>query len=362
MSYFLLPKINNNNIIIHPMDDNNPIMSSYNSHSVLKYYNETTENIKMICHDISLDAYSNIVKIVNPYEYIFSKVPGSTSSVSKLKNKSNLFYDFIELSASLNIFESYKFETIKALHLSCNNKDTIECFEMIRDNCEDEICKYNEINDENIKLIGNKKYHFIFVEAKPCTNLNEYVISLIDILILILKNQMCNGTCIIKINYIFHKPVVDMLYILSSLFSKTYIIKPSSSNIATFDKYIVCKNYQNNNANTIKLNYYKLVIFLKKLENKHVVSLLDFEMPYYFTCKIDDINIIYGQQQLESLDLMENILKNKNKEDKIEIIKKSNIQKAVAWCEKYNIPCNKFSEKTNIFLPIQKGENILADL
>ena len=47
-----------------------------------------------------------------------------------------------------------------------------------------------------------------------------------------------------------------------------------------------------------------------------------------------------------------NILKNKNKEEKIEIIKKSNIQKSISWCEKYKIPFNKFSEKTNIFLPI----------
>jgi hypothetical protein len=70
--------------------------------------------------------------------------------------------------------------------------------------------------------------------------------------------------------------------------------------------------------------------------------------------KLDDINIIIGQQQIESLDLLINILKNKNKEDKIEAMKKTNIQKSVAWCEKYKIPCNKFSEKTNIFLPINK--------
>jgi hypothetical protein len=31
---------------------------------------------------------------------------------------------------------------------------------------------------------------------------------------------------------------------------------------------------------------------------------------------------------------------------------KSNIQKSVSWCEKYKIPCNKFTEKINIFLPI----------
>jgi hypothetical protein len=66
------------------------------------------------------------------------------------------------------------------------------------------------------------------------------------------------------------------------------------------------------------------------------------------------MNIIIGQQQLESLDLVINIFKNNNKEEKIELIKKTNIQKSVSWCEKYKIPCNKFSEKTNIFLPINK--------
>ena len=70
--------------------------------------------------------------------------------------------------------------------------------------------------------------------------------------------------------------------------------------------------------------------------------------------KIDEMNIIIGQQQLESLDQIINILKNKNREDKIENIKKSNIQKSVNWCEKFKIPCNKFSEKVNIFLPIIK--------
>jgi hypothetical protein len=57
---------------------------------------------------------------------------------------------------------------------------------------------------------------------------------------------------------------------------------------------------------------------------------------------------------LESLDQIINIIKNKNKEDRIETIKKSNIQKSVSWCEKLKIPYNRFSEKTNIFLPIIK--------
>jgi hypothetical protein len=75
-------------------------------------------------------------------------------------------------------------------------------------------------------------------------------------------------------------------------------------------------------------------------------------IDYYFKSKIDDLNIIIGQQQLEALDQIITIYKNKNKNDKIENIKKNNIQKSVLWCEKYKIPCNKFSEKINIFLPI----------
>ena len=90
------------------------------------------------------------------------------------------------------------------------------------------------------------------------------------------------------------------------------------------------------------------------MENKNIDSILDFDIPNFFLMKMNDMNIIIGQQQLESLDMVINILKNKNKEDKIETIKKSNIQKSVVWCEKYKIPCNRFSEKINIFLPINK--------
>jgi hypothetical protein len=92
------------------------------------------------------------------------------------------------------------------------------------------------------------------------------------------------------------------------------------------------------------------------------MSILDYDIPYYFTMKINDINIIIGQQQLESLDTVMNILKNKNKEDKIETIKKINIQKAIGWCEKYKIPFNKFTEKINIFLPLTNELNELNEL
>jgi len=357
MSYYILPK-NNSTININPIDSQEDILKPYVSHSLYHYYNQVRNEIDKIClneTELSNNSFDELIKIVNPYEYIFSKVPGSQFSVSKMKPKSNIFYDFLELSTSINVFESFKNQPVKTLHFTPNYHDTIDCFEMLRENYDDEIIYYDEINEDNMKAIENNKFDFLFVEVDSI-NFKKYVSNLIECLMLIFKNQESCGSCVIKLNHIFYKPVVDILYILSSLYEKVYVLKPNSSNITTFDKYIVCKNYQKNESKNLhyKCSYYRLLVFLKKLENKNIDSILDFDIPSYFLSKIDDMNIIIGQQQLESLDMIINILKNKNKEDKIETIKKSNIQKSVAWCEKYKIPCNRFSEKINIFLPINK--------
>jgi len=362
MSYYIIPKINN---IINVIPQKcNSIPDPELSYSLDKYYKELSKEINNFLKDVDKDAsYDEFIKIVNPYEYIFSKVPGSKFSVSKLKPQSNLFYDFLEISITLNIFEQYKNISIKTLHITYNNNDSIECFEMLRENYGDEIMCYDELNDNTIKLINDNIFDFLFFEAN-FTDSNSYIISLINYIMVILRNQNTGGTCIIKIDNIFYKPVLDILYLLSSLYERIYILKPNSSNITTFDKYIICKNFQLNNESDsryLKLNYYRLLIFLKKLENKYIKSILDYNIPYYFITKIEDINIIIGQQQIDSLELILNILKNKNKEEKIEIIKKSNIQKAVLWCEKYKIPFNKFAEKTNIFLPITKEVKIITN-
>ena len=365
MSYYILPKINNI-INVNPMSICDDILKPYTSHSLYQYYNQMREEIdKNISkeNDGITNNYDELIKIINPYEYIFSKVPGSKFSVSKLKPKTNIFYDFLEVSTTINIFESHKDQNIKTLHLTPNYSDTIECFEMLRENFKDDITYYDSINEENMKSIEDTKFNFLFLEVNH-SNFKNYITNLIECVMLIFRNQESDGSCIIKINHVFHKPVVDILYLLSSLYDKVYVLKPNTSNVTSFDKYIVCKNFQKNESKLIyfKCSYYRLLVFLKKIENKNIISILDFDIPNYFLTKIDDMNIIIGQQQLESVDIIINILKNKNKDDKIETIKKSNIQKAISWCEKYKIPCNRFSEKINIFLPINNEIKEIIDI
>jgi hypothetical protein len=312
------------------------------------------------------ETIDKITKIINPYEFIFSKVPGSKFSVSKLKPKTHVFYDFLEISHNSNIFESFKTMNINSLYITPNYSDILYCYELLRENSDDEYIVYNNLSEELYKTINEKKYDFIFyeIENQKFGDLNSYIINLIDILLIILKCQSYNGVSIIKIDNIFYKPIIDILYIFTSLYDKTIIIKPNTSKITSFEKYVICKNFiKNETKKELYKNYYfSLKESLKNYnENLNIVSIIDQDIPYYFINKIDDINNIIGQQQLESITQIINMIKNKNKDDKMESVKKSNIQKSVNWCEKFKIPCNKFSEKVNIFLPISKDETLLSN-
>jgi hypothetical protein len=154
---------------------------------------------------------------------------------------------------------------------------------------------------------------------------------------------------------LFHKPIIDIVYILTSMYEKIFIIKPNTSNIIECEKYIICKGFILNDYHKDLYEYYYnsfilLLENIKKFPDFHIKYIIKEDLPCFFMNKIDDINIIIGQQQLEAIDQIINIYKNKHNEIKIENIKKINIQKCIHWCEKYNIPCNKFMEKNNIFL------------
>lgn len=352
MSYYILPK-NINHIDFNPKCSNETC-KPYVSESLLNYYCNIKDQIITIFsddNDLSNITFEYATKFINPHEFIFSKVPGSKFSVSKLKPNSNIFYDLLETSSNLNIFESYKTnQLMKFLHISPNYHDSIDCFEIFREDFNDEHVHYNNKFSETIDDSVDKKYDFIFYEIDN----SDYINSLVEAVISIISSQKSNGTCIIKICDMFYKPVIDILYFLSSIYEKVYISKPSTNNVTTFEKYVICKNFLYNEAltNYLEINAKKLVKILKTLNRRFINSLYDFDIPYYFKNKVDELNIIIGQQQLQALDQIIVIYKNKNKEDKIENIKKSNIQKSVLWCEKYKIPCNKFTEKINIFLPI----------
>jgi hypothetical protein len=362
MSYYLLPKTNND-IEINFLLDNN-LVDIYTSHSLFFQYSEIYSQIDKITDIGTTNTVENISKLMNPYEYIYSKVPGSKFSVSKLKPKTCVFYDFLELLNNSNIFDLYKNTNVKILHITPNFTDTIYCNELIRENHSDDFYFFTDIKEDLNEKISDKKFDFIFFEIENVVfkNLNNYILKLLQILKVVLEYQNKLGSIIIKIDNVFYKPVLDIIYILTSLYEKTTIVKPNTSNVITFEKYIICKNYIDDESKNDTCNKKISTIndFLETysfISNLNIKSIISEDIPYYLLNKIDDMNVIIGQQQLEALNQIICVLKNKNKEEKIETIKKNNILKSVIWCEKFKIPCNKFSEKINIFLPVVKDIN-----
>lgn len=367
MNYYTLQKINNKiNILPYSNDAD---FEPYISQTLINYYNELKTEILNLCN-YDEKYYSEISRIINPCGYIFYKVPGSKYSVSKLKPKSIMFYDLFEIFQMVNILEPFNFDLMNSLIIGENYEDSLECLEMLRENYNNDkfFCFY-EYNSQMYNFIDKKKFNFIIYEIKNNENVNNYILVLIDILQIIINNLKESGNVVIKLDNIFYKPIIQIIYIFSSLFEKLHIVKPNTSDITTFDKYLILqtlnikkdRNELLQNYNSILNNFINNYNKNNEYElefNMNIQSIIENDVPYFFTNKIDDINIIIGQQQLESMNQIINILKNKNKDDRLELYKKNNIQKSVSWCEKFKIPCNKFSDKINIFLPVDKNITI----
>lgn len=359
MSYYILPKTTTP-IFITPLTSSRkskPILSI----TLYNYYQENKTIIDELCVNdtvLSSNTFSDIIRMTNPYEFIYSKVPGSRFPVSKLKSCSNVLYELIEIMNTLNLQDVFKSQGMNFLHIGKNNGDSQYIIDLLREMYDDENFNFDEINTEMKTTINDKKFDYIFCdfETDIYDNLNLYVLQLIKFLMIVLNNQADDGSCIIKINTNFHKPINDIMYILSSMYEKVYIIKPSTSNVMTFEKYIVCKQLLSDDKNQQhnRDNYCRITQFLSCFtRNKNFISLIDDDIPSFFVNKLSDSNIIVGQQQLEAQDQIINILKSYNRYEKFELIQKNSIQKSVIWCEKYRIPCNKFSDKINIFLPLE---------
>lgn len=367
MNYYILPK-NNHKFNFSPQIREDEL-KIYTTYSLLKCYDKIMEQV---------DITPSFFQLANPYEYIFSSIPETNMVISKLTATNCIFYDLHEIFTFLNFFEPFA-TSINALYISKNLPDILYCHNLFREDKNDTIISSKSI-DDNVTDVKVYSFDFIFYEfinddingtnvtnvtnSINATNINQYTIQLLQFLRIILLTQKNNGNCIIKIDHIFYKPIIDIIYIFCSLYEKVSIFKPTTNNITNFEKYIVCSKFILNNEKKAEYNDYiiNIDLFLNSINNSNnIYSILSSEIPCYFLNKIDDINIIFGQQQLETIDQLVNIFKNKNKDDKLELLKKANIQKSINWCEKYKIPHNKIIDKPNIFLPLKKNNEKIMD-
>lgn len=402
MSYILLPKILNNNFFFNfkfydkAVYQDRDIDSVYISKSLNLYLNYIKLNIDN--YNKEWDIYK---KYTNPYEYIHSSVNDLKFSVCNYKPLSRSFYKMIEIINIFNLLNETN--SISSFHLAEGPGGFIQAFCHTRKNIDDKYFgmtlessdrnipgwkkSYQFLNENpNVKIItGHSKNGDLFIKnnivyirdnyKNSCDyvtgdggidfsvdfNNQEYLSSRL-LLAQIFYNiiiQKVGGCFVLKIFDIFSKLTVDMLFSLSCLYENVYIYKPNTSRIANSEKYIICKNYK---GVSDKLIEYIINNFDNILNNIDSIScLFDCYIPNYFINKIEEVNAIYGQTQIENINFTLNIIRENNIVDisnnfinksrvlnKLNNLKLNNIIKSINWCKKNNLPINKhFIDYTN---------------
>lgn len=377
MLYFILPKTHPNiqsNITCIALTEHNP--GTYVSQSLFHYLSSIKEKIK---YKEEWDIYK---KYTNPYEYIHTIVPQKKKSVAKYKPLSRAYFKMIEL---FEYFHLNKPDThIRSFHLAEGPGGFIEALANIRKCGEDTyigMTLLDDNNDENIpawKKTDNflRDHPNVFIENGAdgtgnilslanldyCrdkyrgsmdiitadggfdfsvdfnnqeTNMSRLLFAQICFAIIMQKQ---NGSFILKIFDCFTEATMDILYILSSFYKKVYITKPKTSRYANSEKYVVCKDFDGECSDAvfhILRNAFENMV--ESPQNNTITRFLSCPISYYFYKKIEDYNAIFGQQQIENINITLDLINNKKN---IENIVKIHIQRCIQWCNKHSVQYN----------------------
>ena len=389
MSHFLLPSIPyNNNLtdaICSTYCDIDMEEISINK-TLCKYLNNVKAEIDS--RQIEWDKYK---KYTNPYEFIHSIIPNSKQAVCRLKPLSRSFYKMVEICNLLFLLD-YLPDKCSTFHLAEGPGGFIEAMQSMRANRDDLYYGMTLIDDSDQSIPGWKKSK-AFLTKNPNVIIEKGIDGTGDLMsadnlrdcftryngsmdlitadggfdfsvdfnhqekvsgklvfcqiAFAIAMQKKNGNFIIKFFDTFTQMSLDLLFILSNVYDQVYFVKPNTSRYANSEKYIVCKGFRLENSEELVKRLHS--VFKTFPVEGNMKRILSIDIPYIFTSRVEEYNAIFGQQQIESITSTLNLIDN-NKYDRLDTMKKANIQKCVNWCQKYKLPYNKVITSNNIFL------------
>jgi 23S rRNA U2552 (ribose-2'-O)-methylase RlmE/FtsJ len=389
MSYFLLPNVSYSTNLYSSVS-----IKVIAKENVLPTINKT---LAIYLTDIKTeidnrqDDWDRFKKYTNPYEYIHTQISNTKMSVCKTKPLSRSYFKMIEMCGLFDLVKCLPVNC-KSFHLAEGPGGFIEALCHLRQNPGDSYVGITLLDKNNNNVPGWKKSN-VFLENNPnvyietaadrtgnlmslenliyCQKKYKHGIDLVTAdggfdfsidfnhqeavssklilcqIIFAIAVQKKHGNFLIKFFDTFTSASIDMLYLLSIIYEDVYFVKPNSSRYANSEKYVVCKNFRLEDPETLVAQFAPIFDDINKEHN--ISEILSMRPPYLFVNKIEELNAIYGQQQLDSIACTLNLIDN-NKTDKIENLKKHNIQKCINWCLKYNMPHNNSHMGNNIFL------------
>ena len=395
MSFYLLPQttyIFTLHTQLVPTFSNKDIIGKIVINKTLhKYLSQLKQQIDK-CETL----WDKFKKYTNPYEFIHTTIPNTRQSICTYEPLSRSFFKMIELSSMLNILTDLPTEACKSFHLAEGPGGFIEALVFLRKNRTDKYYGMTLLEDTNHNIPGWRKSAGFLAEHPNviiekgvdgkgnlmnamnllfCYKKYKGQMDLItgdggfDFSVHYLSQEMVStaliiaqisfavaiqkhgGTFILKMFDTFTKVSLDILYLLANIYETVHLVKPRTSRYANSEKYIICKNFRIGDIQRQELInvFFKLLVKCQQDGAVKIDTLFNFDLPYYFINKVEEYNSIFGQQQVENIGMTLNLMDN-NKPDKLETMKKFNIQKCISWCQEHKLDYNVTVQSNNIFL------------
>jgi 23S rRNA U2552 (ribose-2'-O)-methylase RlmE/FtsJ len=394
MIFVLLPSLNGVNILSKLKITNSVEKPSpYMLYSLNHYLTEIKEKISECGEEWNANK-----KYTNPYEYIYTNSP--RTSVCRYKPISRAYFKMIEI---LNTFNFPSFDSPKPLQmfalaegpggfieavLNHRNNPADKYYGMtIEDPTDVEVPGWkktisflksnpnvflekgadatgNILNMENFKhVVAKYKNSCEFVTGDGgfdfSTDFNSQEINITRLLFGQIAYAVCiqkHGGCfVLKCFDCFYKASAELIYLLSTMYEKVYVVKPNTSRYANSERYLVCINFLYSNSNYYAPVFEQLMATICD-DTTFIRSFFNgVKIPLFYYNKLEESSSIIGQIQIDNIYSTLALIENRYKADKINFHMKTNIQKCVKWCIKNQVEYNPnvmFAENAekNIFI------------
>jgi 23S rRNA U2552 (ribose-2'-O)-methylase RlmE/FtsJ len=392
MIFVLLPSLNGVNILSKLKITNSVEKPSpYMLYSLNHYLTEIKEKISE-CGD----EWNANKKYTNPYEYIYTNSP--RTSVCRYKPISRAYFKMIEI---LNTFNFPSFDSPKPLQmfalaegpggfieavLNYRNNPADKYYGMtIEDPTDGEVPGWkkttsflksnpnvflekgadatgNILNMENFKhVVAKYKNSCEFVTGDGgfdfSTDFNSQEINITRLLFGQIAYAVCiqkyGGCFVLKCFDCFYKASAELIYLLSTMYEKVYVVKPNTSRYANSERYLVCINFLYSNSNYYAPIFEQLMATICD-DTTFIRSFFNgVKIPLFYYNKLEESSSIIGQIQIDNIYSTLALIENRYKSDKINFHMKTNIQKCVKWCIK-----NKMEYNSNVMFAENAEKNI----
>jgi 23S rRNA U2552 (ribose-2'-O)-methylase RlmE/FtsJ len=352
-------------------------------------YHFLTKSKKRI--DNNVNDWDYFKKITNPYEFIHTPPIHSIRAVADYHAISRSFFKMIEIVQHYEILEHLA-SPLKSFHLAEGPGGFIEAMVYLRNNPEDSYIGMTLLEEKrNIpkwhKLKNRFKFNtsIIFEHGETgngdllqdtnftkCAKLYANSMDLITgdggfdfsvdyekqevfstklifaQIAYALMMQKKGGSFILKIFDIFYTPTLQLIYLLNIFYSDVSICKPKTSRFANSEKYLVCRNFTKEDTSGYYESFLHIFKSLAEYPDQCIKSIFNFQIPLTFIKEVEELNCIFGKKQLNTIHSTLMMIQ-EQRYDKIERLRKINIDKCVQWCIKNGVPCYYQYKQHNLF-------------